>query len=111
MTTSLTPEEIAELRAAEYIGIVGGRWTTDQCLRLLDIAKDHARLIGAEVATIQRENDALRAQVATLSADYYELLYAVATKYPSETRHQTALRYIHQAENRNSDADAAKETP
>ena len=30
---------------------------------------------------------------------YYELLYAVARKFPGETRHQTALRYIQQAEN------------
>lgn len=29
---------------------------------------------------------------------YYELLYQVATKYPGETRHQTALRYIKQQE-------------
>ena len=29
---------------------------------------------------------------------YYELLFAVGNKYPDETRHQTALRYIKQAE-------------
>lgn len=29
---------------------------------------------------------------------YYELLYAVSRKHPNETRHQTALRYIQQAE-------------
>lgn len=29
---------------------------------------------------------------------YDELLYAVGNKYPGETRHQTALRYIQQAE-------------
>lgn len=29
---------------------------------------------------------------------YRELLYAVASKFPDETRHQTALRYIQQAE-------------
>ncbi len=29
---------------------------------------------------------------------YHELLYAVATKHPGETRHQTALRYIRQTE-------------
>lgn len=30
---------------------------------------------------------------------YYELLYAVERKFPDETRHQTALRYIQEAEN------------
>lgn len=29
---------------------------------------------------------------------YNELLFAVGRKYPDETRHQTALRYIRQAE-------------
>jgi hypothetical protein len=29
---------------------------------------------------------------------YYELLYAVGRKYPNETRHETALRYILNAE-------------
>ena len=38
------------------------------------------------------------ARVAALEGQYYELLYAVANKYPDETRHQTALRYIRQAE-------------
>ena len=31
---------------------------------------------------------------------YDELIYAVATKFPGESRHETALRYILQAENR-----------
>lgn len=34
----------------------------------------------------------------TLSEKYFELLYAVAQKFPDETRHQTALRYIQNAE-------------
>lgn len=29
---------------------------------------------------------------------YYELIMAVETKYPNETRHETALKYIKQAE-------------
>ena len=28
---------------------------------------------------------------------YYELLFAVGIKFPNETRHETALRYIRQA--------------
>jgi len=29
---------------------------------------------------------------------YNELIYAVERKFPDETRHQTALRYIHETE-------------
>jgi hypothetical protein len=32
--------------------------------------------------------------------DYTELIYHVETKFPMETRHETALRYIKNAENR-----------
>jgi hypothetical protein len=32
--------------------------------------------------------------------EYFELIMAVETKYPGETRHQTALRYIAEAEHR-----------
>ena len=35
-----------------------------------------------------------------LRAQYNELIMAVGNKWPGETRHQTALRYIHQAEGR-----------
>jgi hypothetical protein len=44
---------------------------------------------------------------------YNELLLAVSNKYPGETRHQTALRYIQQAEsfdaNQNNAAYCIKE--
>ena len=39
-------------------------------------------------------------------AEYNELIYAVQTKNPDETRHQTALRYIRNAENRPSNTAA-----
>ena len=38
------------------------------------------------------------AELSRLRGLYDELLYAVGNKYPGETRHQTALRYIQQAE-------------
>jgi hypothetical protein len=40
-------------------------------------------------------------------AKYQELLYAVASKHPGETRHQTALRYIRQAEAPTGEKQAA----
>ena len=55
---------------------------------------------GWEWDCLVAERDALQARVAELEEQYGELIFAVATKYPDETRHQTALRYIQQAENR-----------
>lgn len=40
------------------------------------------------------------AQADVVGALYYELLYAVACKFPNETRHETALRYIRERESR-----------
>jgi len=40
-------------------------------------------------------------------AKYHELLYAVATKHPDETRHETALRYIRNAERGTGQMEAA----
>jgi hypothetical protein len=37
---------------------------------------------------------------------YYELLYGVASKYPNETRHETALRYIQERENDSINGDS-----
>jgi hypothetical protein len=41
--------------------------------------------------------------MAEIVDKYYELLYAVARKFPNETRHETALRYIREAETRATD--------
>ena len=37
-------------------------------------------------------------QLKILRAKYYDLLYAVGNKYEGESRHETAKRYIKQAE-------------
>ena len=47
----------------------------------------------------QEEIAKQQAEIDELKGKYYELLYAVANKFPDETRHQTALRYIQNAEN------------
>lgn len=47
-------------------------------------------------------------QPADVDEKYAELIYAVANKYPGESRHETALRYIRQAESADhGDAQAA----
>lgn len=40
----------------------------------------------------------LQASLTASEAKYHELIMAVGNKYPDETRHQTALRYIRQSE-------------
>ena len=40
----------------------------------------------------------LRVKYKELCANYEELIMAVSNKYPGETRHQTALRYIRERE-------------
>ena len=37
-------------------------------------------------------------QVAELEKNYYELIFAVGSKFSNETRHETALRYIRERE-------------
>ena len=46
-----------------------------------------------------------------ISQQYYELLYSVEQKFPNESRHQTALRYIQQAERNSRCGGVAKQHP
>jgi len=47
-----------------------------------------------------RDIDELNIEIAQLDAKYNELIFSVANKYPDETRHETALRYIQEREQR-----------
>lgn len=44
-----------------------------------------------------------------ISQQYYELLYAVGSKFRNESRHQTALRYIREAESNSVCCGVAKQ--
>ena len=46
-----------------------------------------------------------------LEEKYFELIMAVGRKYPDETRHETALRYILAAEKGTGDDCGCKEMP
>ena len=52
---------------------------------------DRARELEKEVAD-------LRAKLDEVERKYHELIMAVGTKWPGESRHETALRYIKSAE-------------
>ena len=49
----------------------------------------------------------LSAELAEVKEKYYELLMAVQSKFPDETRHETALRYIRNAEIGSNEASEA----
>ena len=70
--------------------------------------------IGAKVEEKANPEPA-QAQVSDPFADkYHELLLAVAKKFPGESRHETALRYIREREaasNSGSDKDARLSAP
>ena len=54
-------------------------------------------LLAADIA-----NQELEAERDRLRDAYNELIYEVATKHPDESRHETAKRYIHEREHRQS---------
>ena len=65
--------------------------TGDNCAHYAVVDADFAR-------ELERELKEARAQLAGFKNSYYELIFAVGNKYEGETRHQTALRYIKQAQ-------------
>lgn len=77
------------------------------------VAEDASELAAAASAEIARLLSDLsaatkRAEAAeAVAARYSELIYRVGSKYPGETRHETALRYITQAEAITEDAARA----
>ena len=50
------------------------------------------------IAALHNAAPALLDELEALREQYHELLFAVGNKYEGETRHQTALKYIHRAE-------------
>jgi hypothetical protein len=55
---------------------------------LFEVDMDFRVSIAKEIIKLVRDSE----------SKYQELIYAVATKFPDETRHETALRYIMNAE-------------
>jgi hypothetical protein len=61
---------------------------------------DRLRKFCGVPAAVQREAASMLERLEGVEQKYNELLYAVATKHPGETRHETALRYIRERERR-----------
>lgn len=73
----------------------------DGCGAQFDYCPDHQ--IGAETLEELRDEvaniwNARNTVEVPVEEKYRELIMAVASKFPDETRHETALRYIKQAE-------------
>ena len=51
----------------------------------------------------------LKEEIDELKKKYGELLFAVSIKHPDESRHETALRYIQQAEQQQDNAPEQQE--
>ena len=71
-----------------------------RCRVAADFVEDWAGKLGVDrdetgVVELLRES---ADEIERLRALYDELLYAVSSKFPDESRHATALRYIRQAE-------------
>jgi len=58
-------------------------------------------------SSIRAALEAKDMEIAELKSKYMELIFAVARKFPNESRHQTALRYIEETESRCESTDAA----
>jgi hypothetical protein len=52
---------------------------------------------------------ALQRSVEVMEALYHELIMQVSQKFPGESRHETAKRYIIERENRNNCSDTAQQ--
>ena len=65
---------------------------------------------GWEWQAWQACDESKQAEIEALRKRYEELLYAVSCKYPNESRHETALRYIQERENREVACGSPKES-
>ena len=62
------------------------------------------RRLGSFVVSRDDIKSLLHTHSLATEEKYYELLHAVESKFDGETRHETALRYIKQAEQRQEEA-------
>lgn len=96
-------EQIKRAEAAES-ALAGVQQELQQAQ--LGMASQHSTL----VSLLARAEEA-EGQLQALQRDYHELILAVGNKYPGESRHETALRYIRRAEQPSGEAKANAAAP
>ena len=62
-----------------------------------------------KVEDLESENANLKAQLAAAEKNYQDLILQVGKKTPGETRHETAKRYLQQAETSDNVPQQAKD--
>lgn len=72
--------------------------------------KEVTRRLSLYGAQADDENDRLQAENEKLQEKYSDLIMCVAQKFPDETRHETAKRYIQQAESHDNEPEQALST-
>ena len=82
------------------------------CPSCVSVSRKRIRQLEADLAAAREALEKAEAELERIKGTrikelYYELLYQVCNKYSNETRHQTALRYIRQAENQNNPPSSA----
>ena len=72
-------------------------------------ANENVMKAGARVLEQKNKEIAdLKRELESYKKIYHELIMVVSEKYPNETRHQTALRYITEHEARQHESSEAK---
>lgn len=109
MITDETVESTLRNLLKEQNGAVETLTTNQFCEAVLQAisAGDFRRLVTTDGA--QSVNYIPFRELESLRAKYYELIYAVATKHDGETRHETALRYIKERENKTQNFGSVQE--
>lgn len=85
----------------QHTGCTGCEDMDERRQNLLEIKVDRTALDELLKREREKSNEYVRL--------YNQLLLAVARKFPDETRHQTALRYIREAENNHGDGSCQRE--
>jgi len=63
--------------------------------KLLDCSNEE--IVTSKIRNLDGESEALK-RMLSIYSKYYELIYCVGKKFPGETRHETAKRYLIEAE-------------
>lgn len=89
------PSAIAHLQARVDSLIAEIARVTNQALESMNRSESAKQRLADANARVE----ALTGEVERLGALYHDLLYQVASKFPGESRHDTAKRYINQFQN------------